>query len=245
MAISAEQHRVRVGNFAGGLRGFGRTPVPLGLLYLFCSYRNIYSHVNLQCFSYQCFNNAQNLSSNIKNAFISIFLALFFYLILLTLTITLTFEGIHEIKYFHDAQPKFVVNLLSKYLINWTVIVLFMSQTGNIHDKLSPTVSLLNLHIVPTNLFTFISNPNKFHCSNLITFIKLRTKRMTTKYSRCMTLYSYYVTIINLTLIVLVTPNIVNPGPSTKELSVAYFNTQGFILMSSIQGNQPIFQTNK
>ena len=175
MAISAEQHRVRVGNFGGGLRGFGRTPVPLGLLYLFCSYRNIYSYINLQTFSNKCYNNAPNLSSNIKYAFISIILALFFYLILLTLTITLTFEGIHEIKYFHDTQPKFVLNL-SKYLINWTVIILFMSQSGGIHDKMPYNVSLLNLYIIPTNLLSFISKSEKFHCYNLITFIKLRTK---------------------------------------------------------------------
>ena len=60
----------------------------------------------------------------------------------------------------------------------------------------------------------------------------------------------FYITIINLLLIVITTPSIVNPGPtyndnSTRNLKVAYCNVQGFILMSSMRGSQPIFQTNK
>ncbi len=54
----------------------------------------------------------------------------------------------------------------------------------------------------------------------------------------------YYITIINLMLIVLTTPSIVNPGPLSK-LKVAYCNAHGFIMMSTMRGNQPIFQTNK
>ena len=54
----------------------------------------------------------------------------------------------------------------------------------------------------------------------------------------------YYITIINLILIVITTPSIVNPGPLPR-LKVAYCNAQGFIMMSTMKGNQPIFQTNK
>ena len=61
-------------------------------------------------------------------------------------------------------------------------------------------------------------------------------------------MFTYYVTLINLTLIVLVNPGIINPDPYSKEISVAYCNAQGFILTSSMAclgGRQPIFQTHK
>ena len=61
--------------------------------------------------------------------------------------------------------------------------------------------------------------------------------------------YTFYTTMINLILIVIVTPSIVNPGPvsnnSNKSLSIAYCNAQGLILMSSMKCQAPIFQTNK
>ena len=55
----------------------------------------------------------------------------------------------------------------------------------------------------------------------------------------------FFVTIVNLALIVITTPSIVNPGPPANNIKVSYCNVQGFILMSSMKGNQPIFQTNK
>ena len=56
----------------------------------------------------------------------------------------------------------------------------------------------------------------------------------------------FYTTTINLFLIVITTPSIVNPGPQIENpLKVAYCNAQGFIMMSSMKSNQPIFQTNK
>ena len=56
----------------------------------------------------------------------------------------------------------------------------------------------------------------------------------------------FYLTILNLFLIVLVTPSIVNPGPvSINKLNIGYVNAQGFILMSSMRGDMPIFQTSK
>ena len=66
--------------------------------------------------------------------------------------------------------------------------------------------------------------------------------------------YTFYTTLINLLLIVIVTPSIVNPGPissnisdshSNNRLSVAYCNAQGLILMSTMKSQAPIFQTNK
>ena len=65
--------------------------------------------------------------------------------------------------------------------------------------------------------------------------------------------YVLYSCTINLLLIVIVTPSIVNPGPtsasnnarSPSELKVAYCNMQGMIMMSSMRSSQPIFQTHK
>ena len=57
---------------------------------------------------------------------------------------------------------------------------------------------------------------------------------------------SYYTTLLNLVLIVLVTPSIINPGPIRQiELKVGYCNAQELILMSSMKSQLPIFQTNK
>ena len=55
----------------------------------------------------------------------------------------------------------------------------------------------------------------------------------------------FYTTIINLLLIVITTPSIVNPGPQLPNIKVSYCNAQGFILSSSMRGSQPIFQTRK
>ena len=55
----------------------------------------------------------------------------------------------------------------------------------------------------------------------------------------------FYTTMINLALIVISTPSIVNPGPQLPNIKVSYCNAQGFILSSSMRGSQPIFQTRK
>ena len=52
----------------------------------------------------------------------------------------------------------------------------------------------------------------------------------------------YYISLINLLLVVIVNPSLLNPGP---DISVAYCNAQGLILGTSMRGNMPIFQTNK
>ena len=57
-----------------------------------------------------------------------------------------------------------------------------------------------------------------------------------------------YTTLLNLILIVIVTPSIVNPGPInnvSNDLKVGYVNAQGLIFMSSMKSDMPIFQTNK
>ena len=49
----------------------------------------------------------------------------------------------------------------------------------------------------------------------------------------------YYLSSLNLLLIVIVTPSIVNPGPKTRPLSVFYNNVQGFINPNELKSNTP------
>ena len=113
-------------------------------------------------------------------------------------------------------------------LLNWAVLILYF--------LISPKLKKNNIfgHIFRNYCKTKIKS--SAYRYNLIPLLKNSLR--------------FYTTIINLTLIVLVTPSIVNPGPSNRssvqpDIKVAYCNAQGFILMSSIRGNQPIFQTNK
>ena len=58
--------------------------------------------------------------------------------------------------------------------------------------------------------------------------------------------FLFFLSLLNLLLIVIATPSIVNPGPFPRsKVSVVYCNAQGLIMMSSIRSNEPIFQTNK
>ena len=104
------------------------------------------------------------------------------------------------------------------YMLNWSVIMLYFSQT-NAAGK---------------NIFLQIYRLAKYRPPKLS---RLKTIESS---------LSYYITLLNLVLIVLVTPSIVNPGPPKQsELKVGYCNAQGLILMSSMKSQLPIFQTSK
>ena len=57
----------------------------------------------------------------------------------------------------------------------------------------------------------------------------------------------YYMTLINLMLIVITNPNIVNPGPetNTRPLTIFYNNVQGLITISSLKSQTPRLNTTK
>ena len=126
-----------------------------------------------------------------------------------------------------DYQP-YRYNVIFRGLMNWAVVILFF---------------LILSKSKKDNIFVYI-----FH-----TYRKSKTKVSSYWYIPMSFLKNsllFYVTIINFILIVLTTPSIVNPGPSNpfiihSDIRVAYCNAQGFIMMSSMRGNQPIFQTNK
>ena len=101
-------------------------------------------------------------------------------------------------------------------LLNWAVVMLYFTQTN--------TTSI--------NIFCQV--------------YRLAKSPKLSRLKKFENLLSYYTTLLNLMLIVLVTPSIVNPGPTKQsDLKVGYCNAQGFILMSSMKGQMPIFQTNK
>ena len=115
-------------------------------------------------------------------------------------------------------------------LINWSVITLMLlvpvrSRRGGVYF----------LNILHSYRRAKIISPSCKWYYSLISFLKISLL--------------FYVTLLNLILIVLTTPSIVNPGPyhtsNPTNLKVVYCNAQGFIMMSSIRGNQPILQTNK
>ena len=110
-------------------------------------------------------------------------------------------------------------------LNNWSVILIFSKHFYRFFKTYK-------------NLYYLISS--KYPRNIRISFIDTLSK-----------IYVLFITLLNLILIVVVTPSIVNPGPiaptlkSPSELKVAYCNMQGIIMMSSMRGTQPIFQTNK
>ena len=102
-------------------------------------------------------------------------------------------------------------------IINWTVLMLYFSQSSTTGRSILCQCYRIAKYAPKANKLKKIENS-----------------------------LSYYTTLLNLALIVLVTPSIVNPGPIKQtELKVGYCNVQGLILSSSMRGHMPIFQTNK
>ena len=110
--------------------------------------------------------------------------------------------------------------------LNWFIIVILFYAPGSSNKG-------------NTIFYRILTRPN---------FI--RSKSTHTISDLISSVYTKYVTIINLILIIVVTPSIVNPGPivqtqSCNHLKISYCNVQGLILSSTMRGSQPIFQTNK
>ena len=97
-------------------------------------------------------------------------------------------------------------------------------------------------------------NRHTFNPSIIYRIIRFRSyvKGYST-YGLISAMYVKYTCVINLLLIIIVTPSIVNPGPVSQAkaysninvLKVAYCNIQGLIIPSSMGRKEAIFQTNK
>ena len=110
-------------------------------------------------------------------------------------------------------------------------------------------LTLLLLFRTPVGYNRHTFNPSIIHC---IFRFRSYIKGYST-YGLLSAMYVKYTCVINLLLIIIVTPSIVNPGPgshakaysSINILKVAYCNIQGLIIPSSMGRKEAIFQTNK
>ena len=108
-------------------------------------------------------------------------------------------------------------DILFSGIINWTVLMLYFSRPN----------------ITGHSIF--------YQCYKLAKYSPKATKLKKIENSLL-----YYIAVLNLVLIVIVTPSIVNPGPTNQtKLKIGYCNVQGLIFSASMRGNMPIFQTNK
>ena len=129
-----------------------------------------------------------------------------------------------DISVLADAQIKYpstflasTNNVVFSCLINWAVVMLYFSQSS----------------YSGANIF--------YQC-----FKQAKYSLKSTKLKKLENSLSYYITLLNLLLIVLVTPSIINPGPAQQsDLKIGYCNVQGLVLPSSMKSQMPIFQTNK
>lgn len=236
MNISVEQYRCAIGVHAGNVGGTGRGMKPVS------------SPVSFLNFSFILFILMQLLNIPDRQTYDKrqIFkkLLCIFFLFAISLMLIITF-GI-QIELDRDSKlpsgsnhkqtdrnypdlPLFLKPHLA--LTNWLVVLILFSSHCN---RRCPII----LYIVAGDFCTYKRNKWSY-CYRII-----------------LTLYEgsvIFISLINLILIVIVTPSIVNPGPGPPnpnkrgptELSVAYCNMQGVILMASMRSKQPIFQTNK
>ena len=150
------------------------------------------------------------------------------------------------------------INILLVSMMISMHIDICRSNTPNtipsIGDKIIPnrlnssSLSLLQVLMNCAVIMLFFSpqlNSHKQTCSTFLTIRKFRTRHCTIAnfwyqmFFRSSTTCLYYLSILNLILIVIVTPSIVNPGPKSKPLSVFYNNVQGLINPNDLKSNTP------
>ena len=210
-----------------------KAQVPFYFLCLFFSYATVCKQIRISSLSY-IFEHRDDsgfptFTENLAKGGISLFLSLF--ILLLTLTLTLLTDVKIDAKLFcePDIKHSYLLSLESKILINWVIIMLMLAGTHSMNPFNSNNLPFL----VDNSLRLFLDR------------LKVLKIKMNSKTSKFILMFYYYLASINWILIIIVNQSIANPGPTNKELSVAYCNAQGFILMSSVRGNQPIFQTHK
>ena len=227
MNISVDQYRCSIGRF--NVRcGSGRGP----------NYNSIY-----QCNVYMTFYNLLTKQNNyipVTDTGISVFkvIFLFLYYNLINILVAVHINNVKSDTLIQDRIDHNMEYILPEYnvlnssismeLINFAVIILMM---------LTPHHNSIKL---PFDKGTYIPN--------VISVIWSRKFYHKGKGGISKNL-CFYISSINIILIVITTPCIVNPGPPTHSrttnLKVSYCNCQGLIFASSMKSKQPIFQTNK
>ena len=244
MGVTAQHHRQVTGLFGGGKGMNRKAQVPFYFLCLFFSYATVCKQIRISSLSY-IFEHRDDsgfptFTENLAKGGISLFLSLF--ILLLTLTLTLLTDVKTDAKLFYepDIKHSYLLSLESKILINWVNIMLMLAGTHSMNPFNSN-----NLPFLVDNSLRLFVNFSSFPFLDRLKVLKIKMNSKASKISKFILMFYYYLATINLILIIIVNPSIANPGPTNKELSVAYCNAQGFILMSSMRGNQPIFQTHK
>ena len=211
MGVTALQHRFKIGNFDNSLASIPRVK------YKSPSDRN---------FSTPGSNMGPNVCVDpIKHAKL---LMAYIYIIIITLILSMYIDIINS----HNSTgsitsvtscPGFFSSYANKslssckFLINWAVVILFFSS--------------------------HLSN-ERFSCAFFVmrrskvqrcTVVNVLYQMFLNKATTCL----YYLSIMNLLLIVIVTPSIVNPGPETRPLSLFYNNVHGLINPNELKSNTP------
>ena len=109
-----------------------------------------------------------------------------------------------------------------------------------------PTVTITFLkyiNILYLTLFKLLIIQQAYNDSSVIRYLKSGINSIK---NFVLTSLSLYITLINITLIIVTNCSMLNPGPvNPNALSVFYQNIQGFITFSSLASNQPSLSINK
>ena len=228
MSISVEQYRYTIGLY--GSKACGRRLVPSGMNY--CTL-NINVTLRRLLLTTHNWTDHNYLDWGHKQSVVIGSVALLgMMMILMIITLGMIIDISRSTKHLMSVDTQYSDDFripmpFSHILINWLVIILISSHSLSSYTK---AFSVL-YHIAKRKV------PKRYNTSiwDIITKV-----------------YTLFIGLLNLLLIVIVTPSIVNPGPTgntlpqcPSELKIAYCNIQGIIMMSSMKGNQPIFQTNK
>ena len=223
MGISNQHFRVSVGLF--NRNNYCGKPAPTVLCY---------NDIHFNKSSRTCHKNEQIFSEEIKYSTFVMFLAIFSIMFLITLGMLVDLSKNQNQQSFLSSNTKAFIdttNYCQTYMINWLCIII----------AFYPNICSLNLVHLSTSGIGNSKSSNITKSMNLVVF-KLKKMTFMTKIA---TVYGLFVFCLNISMIIITNPSIVNPGPVDNSLSVAYCNAQGFILMSTIGGRQPIFQTHK
>ena len=226
MGVSAVEHRLRTGLHVHRLAGKLRSSSGDGDRGLFASVfiRNLTAIHRQQ--TTKATLTDRPMTDNISSCVFIFFL--YFYIVIqcailgVSANLSKHYCSIQHVLYFSNSPHlEYIENL--RTLKNWAVIVInffLMNPTS----RNSVLTSMYNTH----------KRNNSKQASTWTILIK-----------RLQMSSLLYITMLNLILIVLTNPCILNPGPQAPNIKVSYCNAQGLIMMSSMRGRQPIFQTNK
>ena len=242
MGVSAQQHRIAIGGYAQSRYQYGRYSVgqlPF-ISHIYADFNRFLKFVYIVsgADSNSYFDRVSGSYMKSSN-FISIYFVMFLYIVVQAICTTLS---VHIKNCYND-----IFNHASKHTLPLYLNVLF-----------NPTSAYFNgSHRVLINiLFMLILTMNSNVCKNkviiLFRLFKLKSRIRSNLIGKFSYKYFYWITMLNLLLIIIISPSMVNPGPkqgpsgseinNLKHLKVAYVNVGGFITTESMSGCLPVFK---